>query len=72
MSPRIATIANGTRNHTGRIEVSAPIGSPAMASLSFLDDPASSTPKTTRIAGAIAAPNVVQPTTPPERAERGR
>ena len=57
-------MANGMRNQTGSRVVSAPIGSPAIAALRSLDEPASSTPKITRMTGAIAPPKVVQPMTP--------
>ena len=71
-SPSTATSANGTRNHVGRAAARAPTGSCAIASDSSVDDPASSNPKTRSTTGAIEAPNVVQPTTPPEEALRGR
>ena len=52
--------------------VSAPIGSPAIASLRCADEPASSRPNTSSTIGATDAPNVVQPTTPAPDDLRGR
>jgi hypothetical protein len=71
-SPSTATIANGTRNHLGSSVVSAPIGLAPIAELRPLDEPASSSPNTSRNTGAMAAPNVVQPMMPPPEARRGR
>ena len=44
ISPPTATSANGTRNHVGRIVVSAPIGSAPIASRRSGEDPASRMP----------------------------
>jgi hypothetical protein len=52
--------------------VSAPIGSVAIAALSLGSAAASATPKTMRMTGAMAPPNVVQPTTPLEETLLGR
>src|SRR4051794_5976391 len=71
-SPSTATSANGTRNQVGSRAASAPIGSAAMALDRSVDEPASSSPNTSSTSGAIEAPNVVQPTTPPDDAVRGR
>ncbi len=70
--PSTATIANGTRNQVGSSAASAPIGSAAIASDSSVDDPASSSPKTSSRIGATDEPNVVQKTTPRLDASRGR
>ncbi len=71
-SPRTATAAKGTRNQVGRMVVSAPIGSPAIAVLSEAEEPASSRPNTSSTSGATDAPKVVQPTTPALDDLRGR
>ncbi len=63
---------NGTRYQVGSSVVSAPIGSPAIASDRSLLDSASRMPKTVRTTGATAPPNVVQPKTPRLDALRGR
>ena len=70
--PSTATIANGTRYHSGSSVVSAPMGSLAMASLRSELDSASMIPKITRTVGAAAPPNVVQPNTPRPGVVRGR
>ena len=70
--PSTATRANGIRNQVGSTVVRAPIGSAAMPSLSSVEEPASSSPNTTRSTGASAPPRVVQPTTAPLPAVRGR
>ncbi len=70
--PSTATIANGTRNQVGSSVVSAPIGSAPIALLSLADEPASSSPKTSRKIGAMEDPNVVQPITPRLDDRRGR
>ncbi len=71
-SPPMATSANGTRNHVGRIVVSAPIGSSATACDSSASDAQSSTPYATRITTGRLPPNVGQKTTPRVEAVRGR
>ena len=70
--PSTATSANGTRNHVGIAAASAPTGSLPIAVDRSGDEPASSSPNTSSTTGAIEAPNVVQPTTPPDEARRGR
>jgi hypothetical protein len=70
--PSTATIANGTRNHSGSNVVSAPIGSSAIALFRAVDDPASSSPNASSTSGATDAPNVVHPITPRPDDERGR
>ena len=52
--------------------VSAPTGSAPIALLSLAEEPASSSPKTSRKIGAIEEPNVVQPITPRLEDRRGR
>ncbi len=70
--PSTATIANGTRNQVGSRVASAPIGSAPIALLRLAEEPASSSPNTSRKIGAIEAPNVVQPITPVPEDRRGR
>ena len=70
--PPIATRANGTRYHVGRMVVRAPIGSAEIAPASFLSEALSSTPYTTRMTTGRLAPKVDQNTTPPVEALRGR
>ena len=70
--PSTATMANGTRNQVGSSVVSAPIGSAPIALLSLADEPASSSPKTSRTMGATEEPTVVQPITPRPEERRGR
>src|ERR1039457_2158529 len=72
ISPRTATMANGTRNQVGSRVASAPIGSALIAEFRLLEEPASSSPKTSRKMGAMDDANVVQPTTPRPEALRGR
>ena len=71
-SPSTATRANGIRNQVGSTVVSAPIGSAAIALLRSAEEPASSSPKISSTTGASEQPNVVQATTAPLRALRGR
>ena len=61
-SERIAASRNGTRNQVGSSVPRVPIGSATMPANSSSDEPASSSPKTTRITGATAPPKVFQPT----------
>ncbi|CAB4535951.1 unannotated protein [freshwater metagenome] len=61
--PKIATNAKITRYHVGRIVVSAPMGSVAIAPANSSLLPESAAPKITRTIGTIDAPNTVQPIT---------
>src|SRR3954452_23705432 len=70
--PPMATHAKGTRNHVGRIVVSAPMGSPPTAPESLLSEAASSTPYTISTTTGRLPPNVGQPPTPAVEALRGR
>ena len=70
--PSTATMMNGTRYQVGSRLASAPIGSAAIAVDRLDDEPASSSPKTTRKIGAMEEPNVVQPITPRPEDRRGR
>ena len=70
--PSTATSANGTRYQVGSRAASAPTGSAAIAVLSLPDEPASSSPNTSRMTGASEEPNVVQPITPRLEDRRGR
>ena len=71
--PRIATRAKGMRNQVGSSVVSAPIGSPPIASdRDSSAEPTRRIPKKTRMTVGSAAPTVVHPTTPFVEASRGR
>ncbi len=61
-SARIAASRNGTRTQVGNSVARVPIGSAATPSSTAGDEPASASPKTTRITGASAPPKVFQPT----------
>lgn len=59
-SPKIATIAKGTKNQVGKIVVKAPIGSEFINSPSFLSEPTSNIPKIAKITHGSEELKVVQ------------
>ena len=65
-----ATIQKGTSAHSGRIVISAPIGSDSIAVFSAGSEPASSSPKITSTTGAAAPPIVFHRMMDPSDAER--
>eukprot|EP01135_Chromosphaera_perkinsii_P009760 Nk52_evm1s1874 gene=Nk52_evmTU1s1874 len=65
-----ATIQKGISAHSGRMEISAPIGSSLIATFSAGSDPASSRPKITSTTGAAEPPTVFHATIDPSDAVR--